>query len=226
MGFKMLHFTKENPIKLMIVDDHEIFRVGVSKLLSIDKTIQVVAEASNGLEAISEAEIHKPDVIFLDIFMPKMDGITALPRLREVSPDSLIIMLTAFEDFGHIEMALSAGADGYLTKGISAQILQEAITKVLDGERVFSKSIVKLLSDRKIYFDGSDESNIGITKKEELVLKLIAEGLANKEISDRLNLSIRTVESHRYNLLKKLNLKTASQLVRFAVINSKYIEID
>ena len=205
----MLHFTKENPIKLMIVDDHEIFRVGVSKLLSIDKTIQIVAEASNGLEAISKCEIHKPDVIFLDIFMPKMDGITAIPRIRDVSPDSRIIMLTAFEDFGHIEMALSAGADGYLTKGVSSVILQEAVAKVLMGERVYSKSIIKLLSDRKIYFDDSEESNISITQKEQLVLKLIAEGLTSKEISDRLNLSIRTVESHRYNLLKKLNLKTA-----------------
>lgn len=221
----MANYSMENPIKLMVVDDHEIFRVGVSKLLSIDKTIQIVAEASNGLEAISEAEIHQPDVIFLDIFMPKMDGVTAIPRIREKSPDSRIIMLTAFEDFGHIEMALSAGADGYLTKGVSSVILQEAVEKVLNGERVFSKSIVKLLTDRKIYFDDSEDANVSITKKEELVLKLIAEGLTNKEISDRLNLSIRTVESHRYNLLKKLNLKTASQLVRFAIINSNYFEI-
>lgn len=217
-------YSESNPIKVVVVDDHEIFRFGVRKLLSTIRIVDVVGEGANGVEAIELAEKYKPDVFFLDIFMPKMTGIEAIPEIRKISPESYIIMLTAFEDFLHIEKALTAGADGYLTKGVSPQILQEAVTKVVEGERVFSKSIVKLLSDRRMTYDETNDHNVSITKREEEILKLIAQGLTNNEISERLNLSVRTIESHRYNLIKKLNLKSASQLVKFAVMNSSYIK--
>jgi len=217
-------YSETNPIKLVIVDDHEIFRFGVRKLLSTIRIVEIVGEGSNGLEAIELAERFRPDVIFLDIFMPKMNGIEAIPEIRKISPESYIVMLTAFEDFLHIERALTAGADGYLTKGISPEILQEAILKVVEGERVFSKSIIKLLSERRVSYDESNDLNVSITKREEEILKLIAQGLTNNEISEKLGLSVRTVESHRYNLIKKLNLKNASQLVKFAVMNTNYIK--
>ncbi len=217
-------YSESNPIKLLIVDDHEIFRFGVRKLLSNIRILEVIAEGSNGMEAIELAERYQPDVIFLDIFMPKKTGIEAIPEIRKVSPDSYVIMLTAFEDFLHLEKALTAGADGYLTKGISPQILQEAVTKVLEGERVFSKSIIKLLSERRMSYDETNDLNVSVTKREEEILKFIAQGLTNNEISDKLGLSIRTVESHRYNLIKKLNLRNASQLVKFAVMNTNYIK--
>lgn len=217
-------YSESNPIRLAVVDDHEIFRFGVRKLLSTIRILEIVAEGINGQEAIEIAEKYHPDVFFLDIFMPKMTGIEAIPEIRRVSPDSYIIMLTAFEDFLHIEKALTAGADGYLTKGISPQILQEAVFKVVEGERVFSKSIVKLLSERKMNYDETNDLNVSITKREEEILKLIAQGLTNSEISNKLGLSIRTVESHRYNLIKKLNLRNASQLVKFAVMNTNYIK--
>jgi len=217
-------YSETNPIKLVIVDDHEIFRFGVRKVLSTIRIVEIVGEGSNGLEAIELAERFRPDVIFLDIFMPKMNGIEAIPEIRKISPESYIVMLTAFEDFLHIERALTAGADGYLTKGISPEILQEAILKVVEGERVFSKSIIKLLSEHRVSYDESNDLNVSITKREEEILKLIAQGLTNNEISEKLGLSVRTVESHRYNLIKKLNLKNASQLVKFAVMNTNYIK--
>lgn len=217
-------YSESNPIKLAIVDDHEIFRFGVRKLLNTIRFIEIIAEGSNGNEAIDIAERYHPDVLFLDIFMPKMTGIEAIPEIRKVSPESYIIMLTAFEDFLHLEKALTAGADGYLTKGISPQILQEAVVKVVEGERVFSKSIVKLLSERRMTYDETNDLNVSITKREEEILQLIAQGLTNSEISDKLGLSVRTVESHRYNLIKKLNLRNASQLVKFAVMNTNYIK--
>lgn len=217
-------YSESNPIRLAIVDDHEIFRFGVRKLLSSIRILEVVGEGCNGNDAIEIAEKFHPDVFFLDIFMPKMTGIDAIPEMRKVSPQSYIIMLTAFEDFLHLEKALTAGADGYLTKGISPQILQEAVIKVVEGERVFSKSIVKLLSERRMTYDETNDLNVSVTKREEEILKLIAQGLTNSEISDKLGLSIRTVESHRYNLIKKLNLRNASQLVKFAVMNTNYIK--
>ncbi len=217
-------YSESNPIRLAIVDDHEIFRFGVRKLLSSIRILEVVGEGCNGNDAIEIAEKFHPDVFFLDIFMPKMTGIDAIPEIRKVSPQSYIIMLTAFEDFLHLEKALTAGADGYLTKGISPQILQEAVIKVVEGERVFSKSIVKLLSERRMTYDETNDLNVSVTKREEEILKLIAQGLTNSEISDKLGLSIRTVESHRYNLIKKLNLRNASQLVKFAVMNTNYIK--
>lgn len=217
-------YSESNPIKVVIVDDHEIFRFGVKKLLSTIRIIEIVGEGANGIEAIEQAKIHQPDVVFLDIFMPKMNGIEAIPEIRRVSPQTFILMLTAFEDFLHLEKALTAGADGYLTKGISPQILQEAVQKVLEGERVFSKSIMKILSERRMTYDETNDLNVSITKREEEILKYIALGLTNNEISEKLNLSVRTVESHRYNLIKKLNLKNASQLVKFAVMNSDYIK--
>ena len=217
-------YSETNPIRLVIVDDHEIFRYGVRKLLSTIRIVEILGEGSNGEEAIQLAERYRPDVIFLDIFMPKMNGIEAIPEIRKISPETFIVILTAFEDFLHIERALTAGADGYLTKGISPEILQEAIIKVVEGERVFSKSIVKLLSERKVSYDETNDLNVSITKREEEILRLIAQGLTNNEISEQLGLSVRTVESHRYNLIKKLNLKNASQLVKFAVMNTNYIK--
>lgn len=216
-------YSESNPIKLAVVDDHEIFRFGVRKLLASIRILEIVGEGCNGNDAIEIAEKFHPDVFFLDIFMPKKTGIEAIPEIRKVSPQSYIIMLTAFEDFLHLEKALTAGADGYLTKGISPQILQEAVIKVVEGERVFSKSIVKLLSERRMTYDETNDLNVSITKREEEILKLIAQGLTNSEISNKLGLSIRTVESHRYNLIKKLNLRNASQLVKFAVMNTNYI---
>ncbi len=216
----MILFNEANPIKIVIADDHEIVRVGMKKLLSFTKILQILDEASNGIELIEKCKIHQPNVAIVDIFMPKMTGIEAIPKIRKESPDTFIIMLTAFEDLHHVELALSVGADGYLTKGVSSNIIQEAVLKVVNGERVFSKSIMKLIRDQRMTYDQTNDENVALTKRENEILKLVAEGKSNKQIAEELQLSVRTVETHRHNLIKKLGIKNASQLVKFAVLNS------
>lgn len=216
----MILFNEENPIKIVIADDHEIVRVGMKKLLSFSKILNIIDEAADGLELIEKCKLHQPNVAIVDIFMPKMTGIEAIPKIRKESPDTFIIMLTAFEDLHHVELALSVGADGYLSKGVSSNIIQDAVLKVVNGERVFSKSIMKLIRDQRMTYDQTNEDNVSLTKRENEILKLVAEGKSNKQLAEELKVSIRTVETHRHNLIKKLGIKNASQLVRFAILNN------
>jgi DNA-binding NarL/FixJ family response regulator len=214
-------FNEDNPLKLVLADDHEIVRTGIKRLLSIDKTIKIVGEATNGLEAVKLIQELKPEVALLDILMPQMTGIEAVEKVKNESPNTFVVILTAFEDSKHLELALKAGADGYLTKDISSKDLTNSIHKVIEGERVFSKSILLLLQNSYVTKTSLDEPPVTITKREQDVLNLIAEGKTSHEIADILNLSIRTVESHRYNLMQKLNLKSAAQLIKYAIVNKK-----
>lgn len=212
-------FDVNNPITAIIADDHEVVRAGIRRLLSIDKTIQILGDGGNGEEAIQLVEYHRPIIALLDILMPKMTGIEAIPYMRKVSPVTLIVMLTAFEDAEHLEMALIAGADGYLTKDIGAKDLVDSIKLVTQGERVFSKSILQILQNKVIPRNTTPASSnrVTITKREQDVLNLVADGLTSNEIADKLGLSTRTVESHRYNIMQKLGIKSAAGLVKFAV---------
>lgn len=215
-------FDVNNLITAIIADDHEVVRAGIRRLLSIDKTIQILGDGGNGEEAIQLVEYHRPIIALLDILMPKMTGIEAIPYIKKVSPVTLIVMLTAFEDAEHLEMALSAGADGYLTKDIGAKDLVDSIKLVTQGERVFSKSILQILQNKVIPRNTTPASSnrVTITKREQDVLNLVAEGLTSNEIADKLGLSTRTVESHRYNIMQKLGIKSAAGLVKFAVSKS------
>ncbi len=215
-------FDVNNPITVIIADDHEVVRAGIRRLLSIDKTIQILGDGSNGEEAIKLVEYHKPIVAIMDILMPKMTGIEAIPAIKKASPVTLIVMLTAFEDAEHLEQALSAGADGYLTKDIGAKDLVDSIKLVTQGERVFSKSILHTLQNKVIprSAPSSSANRITITRREQDVLNLVAEGLTSNEIAEKLGLSTRTVESHRYNIMQKLGIKSAASLVKFAVSKS------
>jgi two-component system nitrate/nitrite response regulator NarL len=212
-------FDVNNPITAIIADDHEVVRAGIRRLLSIDKTIQILGDGGNGEEAIQLVEYHRPIIALLDILMPKMTGIEAIPYIKKVSPVTLIVMLTAFEDAEHLEMALSAGADGYLTKDIGAKDLVDSIKLVTQGERVFSKSILQILQNKVIPRNTTPASSnrVTITKREQDVLNLVADGNTSNEIADKLGLSTRTVESHRYNIMQKLGIKSAAGLVKFAV---------
>jgi len=210
-------FDVNNPITAIIADDHEVVRAGIRRLLSIDKSIQILGDGSNGEEAIKLVEYHKPIVALMDILMPKMTGIEAIPEIKKASPHTLIVMLTAFEDAEHLELALSAGADGYLTKDIGAKDLVDSIKLVTQGERVFSKSILHILQNKLLPRPSSSSNRVTITRREQEVLNLVAEGLTSNEIADKLGLSTRTVESHRYNIMQKLGIKSAAGLVKFAV---------
>ncbi len=212
-------FTPENPITLVIADDHEIVRAGIKRLLMLEKSMKIIDEAGNGKDAIELVSYHKPMVALLDILMPYLNGIDAVPLIKKLAPDTMVVMLTAFEDSIHLDKALSAGADGYLSKDIAAKDLIDAIQKVALGERVFSKSILSLMQKK---FSGvmGDPEPISITKREQEVLNLIAQGKTSAEIAEELFLSVRTIETHRYNLMQKLQCNNIAGLVRYAVLKS------
>lgn len=212
-----MSYNDQNPIKLLVADDHEVVRIGLRRLLSNDKSLQIMDEAPNGNILIELAEYHKPDVILSDIMMPEMDGIRSTEIIKSRFPEIFILMLTAYEDSFHLDRALNAGADGYLSKDIGAKELIEAIHSITKGERVFSKSIIRLMQKKSISEVDMDASPVSITKREQEILNLIAMGKTSAEVADTLFLSVRTVESHRYNLMQKLGLKNAAGLIRYAV---------
>lgn len=208
-------------IKVIIADDHEIVRVGLRRILSIDKRIQLVAEASDGEEAILLVKEYAPHVILLDISMPKIDGIETAKYIKNYFPDTIVLILTAFDSFRFIERALEAGADGYLSKDISPQLLVEAIYKALQGERVFSRSILNALERPSAPYRNEETNlNVVITKREQEILNYVALGKTSQEIADILKISLRTVQTHRSNIMQKLGIKTASALIRFAITRS------
>ncbi len=209
-------------IEIILADDHEVVRAGLRRLLAIDKTIKVLDEAGNGEDAFKLVEYHKPHVALLDIMMPRMDGIDATRKIKLGFPETLVVMLTAFEDFNHIEKALSAGADGYLSKDISAKDLVNAIHDVNHGQRVFSKSVLRLLQ-RKFRTGDSDEEyeTVTISKREQEILNQVALGKTSKEIAEFLSISDRTVQSHRANIMEKLGIKNTAGLVRYAIFHSE-----
>ena len=210
----------ERDITLIIADDHELVRSGIKRILTYEKQIKILGEASNGEEAVSLVKYHNPNVALLDIFMPKMNGIQATEIIKKECPDTFVVMLTAFEDSQHLEQALAAGADGYLVKDIGAKDLIAAILKVNEGERVFSKSIVQIM-EQKYLPSISDNTSISISKREQEILNMVALGKTSKEIADKYNLSVRTVQSHRSNIMQKLGLKSAGSLIRYAVFHKQ-----
>ncbi len=215
----MIDSLSNRKIKIVIADDHEVIRAGLRRLLSVDKSILILDEAPNGLKAIELVKYHKPDIALLDILMPQMDGIEATKIIKTTCPDVLVVILTAFEDAEHLEKALEAEADGYLTKDIGTKELIAALHDVFLGERVFSKSIVNLLQSTYGYNDTSSIAHISISKREQEILNYVALGKTSLEISQILNISHRIVQSHRSNIMQKLRIKTAGELIRYAVIN-------
>lgn len=211
-------------IKIILADDHEVVRVGIKRLLSIDKDLRVIDEASNGQEVVDLVKYHMPDIVLLDIMMPIMNGISATEIIKRDYKGVFVILLTAFEDLKHIEQALSAGANAYLSKDISARDLCDSVHRVIQGERVLSKSILNTLQKKYSADNNENENNVIITKREQEILDLVAMGKTSNEIADTLNISVRTVESHRYNLMQKLGAKNTAAMVRFAVMNKNFLK--
>ncbi len=208
-------------IKIVLADDHEVVRAGLKRMLEIDKTLKVVGEANNGEDALSVIEYHKPEVAILDIMMPRMNGIEAALKTKEISPDTFVVMLTAFEDLLHIEQALDAGADGYLTKDVGARELIDSVKKVVKGDRVFTKSVLNLLEKRYASVSADDKESISITPREQEIINLVAQGLTSPEIAEKLNISVRTAQTHRFNVMKKLGVRNAVELTRYALTKKK-----
>lgn len=212
-------------IKVLLVDDHQIIRDGIRSLLSYAEGIEVVGECSDGLEAISCAVSDKPDVILMDINMPKINGIDATKKIITNNPDSKILVLTVHDELAYISKMLHAGSLGYVLKTTNKAELITAIKSVSKGEKYFSTEVTETMLSRFIdsHKSDSDAEEKELTIREIEVLVLISTELTNAEIGEKLFISTRTVDAHRRSLLSKLGARNTAGLVAYAIKN-KFLE--
>jgi DNA-binding NarL/FixJ family response regulator len=207
--------------KAVIAEDHKILREGLKALFKDDKRIEIVGEAGDGMEAIRIVEKHQPDLLLLDLSMPKMGGISVLKDVKSRFPETKVLVLTIHESEDYILEGFQAGANGYCLKDAGRAELLTAIERVLEGKAYISPGIAgKVLEGylddhRKVMKSRSSWDTI--TQREKEVLKLVGEGYMNKEIADYLCISVKTVEKHRSNIMQKLDLHTASALTAVAI---------
>ena len=209
-----------SPIRILLADDHTVMRRGLRFLLESQPEFTVVAEASDGRQAVQQAEATHPDVAVLDIAMPNLSGIEAAQRINAQMPNIAIIVLSMHSDEGYVLRALKAGARGYLLKDAAEGDLIEAIKAVSQGKTFFSTEISKMLVEdyiREIRTRGVEDSYELLTSREREILQLLVEGNSNKDIAAHLNVSPHTVETHRRNLQDKLNLHSFAELILYAV---------
>jgi DNA-binding NarL/FixJ family response regulator len=213
-------------IRLLIVDDHAILREGLRALLEREADMQVVGEAEDGRVAVELARQLKPDVVLMDIAMPLLNGIEATRQIKCLDYPIEVLVLSMYDDESYIRQSLSAGAIGYILKDAIARELIDAIRAVSRGEAVLSSAITRLVIEDYLRFgDIRPATNEDcLTPREREVLQLIAEGYTNKQISEILSLSIKTVQVHRTNMMKKLDLHDRGELIKYA-IQKKIIEI-
>jgi DNA-binding NarL/FixJ family response regulator len=206
------------PIKLLIVDDQSLFREGLRTLLSIQPEFEVVAEASNGEEALRLAVQHQPAVILMDLRMPVLDGVTATRRLKASLPDCRVIVLTTFDDDEYVFDGLRAGAVGYLLKDVSSEKLFEAIRAAANGEYFLLPSITaKVMAEfarlaRPVVVN-SEQMSAHLSSREIEILALVASGASNKEVAENLVIAEGTVKNHMTNILGKMGVKDRMQAV-------------
>lgn len=208
------------PIRILLADDHTVMRRGIRLLLESQAEFSVVAEASDGRQAVQQAEETQPDVAVVDIAMPNLSGIEAAQRIVTALPNTAIVILSMHSDEGYVLRALKAGAKGYLLKDSAEGDLIEAIKAVHQGKTFFSPEISKMLVEdyvREIRTRGAEDSYDLLTPREREILQLLAERKSNKEIALALNLSPYTIETHRRNLQEKLNLHSLAELILYAV---------
>jgi two-component system, NarL family, response regulator NreC len=207
-------------IRIVLADDHVVMRNGLKLLLERQPNFAVAGEAVNGREAVEICEKLKPDVLVLDIAMPNLNGIEAARQISAKLPHTAIVILSMHSDESYVLRALKAGARAYLLKDSAEADLINAIRAVSEGKAFFSPAISKMLVDdymRRLEQRGVEDSYELLTTREREILQLLAEGKSNKEVAAMLNLSLYTVETHRGNILQKLNLHSVPELILYAV---------
>jgi two-component system NarL family response regulator len=212
--------TGGEPIRVVVVDDQELFRRGLTMLLAVEEDIDVVGEAGDGVAATELAATTVPDVILMDVRMPKRSGIEACLSIKEAAPTARIIMLTVSDEEADLYDAVKNGASGYLLKDSSIDEVAQAIRVVADGQSLISPSMAIKLLDEFKQMSRSDRQQVPsprLTDRELEVLKLVAQGLNNREIAKRLFISENTVKNHVRNILEKLQLHSRMEAVMYAV---------
>ena len=208
------------PIRVIVVDDQELFRRGLTMLLGVEDDIEVIGEAGDGIAATELAMSAAPDVILMDVRMPKRSGIEACLAIKEIAPTARIIMLTVSDEEADLYDAVKNGASGYLLKDSSIDEVAQAVRVVADGQSLISPSMAIKLLDEFKQMSRSDRQQVPtprLTERELEVLKLVAQGLNNREIAKRLFISENTVKNHVRNILEKLQLHSRMEAVMYAV---------
>ncbi len=209
-------------LRIILADDHHLFRDGIKSLLMDEESIEIVGEVSNGEELIELLTKASAELIISDISMPKMNGIEACRIVKQDFPDIKFLILSMHNNEEFIKEAISVGANGYLPKDICREELLKGIFAIKNGQDYFSEEVSKTIMQSFIYKvkHEDDKKEECLTKREIEILKYVSEGYINKEIADLLNISIRTVDSHKNNIMNKLKLKSSIDMVKYAIKNN------
>ena len=206
--------------KVMITDDHSLIREGIRQLLEFDGSIEVIAEASNGVECLEKLEVLSPDVLLLDINMPEMNGIDVLKKLKETESDVKVLILTVHNELEYLLKAIDIGVDGYILKDSESSELKKAIDIICKGENYIQPSLIPALNNQLANRDIDKDKIDLLTSREYEVLIQVANGMSNKEIATNLNISERTVKNHISNIFKKIDVSDRTQAAVFAIKNN------
>lgn len=207
------------PVNIIIIDDHSLVREGIKQLLELDGDIKVIGEAGNGEEGIELIQTTNPDVVLLDINMPTMNGLQMLQKMKEYKLEVKVLILTIHNEIEYLAKAVEIGVNGYVLKDSDSEILKKAIFTVHEGETYIQPNLAPLLNE-KISFQEENVAINDLTKREVEVLKLLAEGLFNKEIAYKLSISEKTVKNHVSNIFRKIEVFDRTQAAVFAIKNS------
>ncbi len=216
-------------IRIFLVDDHQLVRDGIKALLMSAENLTILGEAASGKECFEKIAIDPPDILILDISLPDTSGIEITRRVTVEYPSTRVLILSMYTNEDFIFNSVKAGARGYLPKNTSREELLTAIQTIYQGEEFFADSISRIMLRSYVRKAKEDDSMpqrgpVPLTTREIEILKLFAEGFINKEISDKLDISIRTVETHKNHIMKKLELKSTVELIKYAIRN-KIVEI-
>jgi DNA-binding NarL/FixJ family response regulator len=203
-------------VSIVLADDHVLVRKGIHAMLESEQDINVVGEAGNGLEALSAARALHPDILLLDIRMPEMNGLEAALKLKDYSPNTKAVILSMHDSEEYVLEALRAGAYGYLLKDTDKSEFIKALKQIHAGSKYFSGSVSNVLANRLLTGSSAPavkEDPYHLTRKEKEILRMIIDGKQNKEIADSMNKSVRTIETHRFNMMKKLGVNNAVDMI-------------
>lgn len=216
-------------IGVFLVDDHEIFRNGLKQLINSEADMEVSGEASSGEDALQQLATAQPDVIIMDIRMPGMNGLETSIRLLEKNPGGRILFFSLFDEPDYVAAALEMGASGYILKDTSNKIFLSAIRTIHQGKYYFigevSDILVKKYLDAKQTPGNGATSEISLSRREEQIMRMISQGRNNKDIAESLNISIRTIEAHRMNILRKFQVNSIEEAVEYCKVNGLLKEV-
>ena len=216
-------------IRIFLVDDHQLVRDGIKALLMSSENLTILGEAASGKECFEKIAVEPPDILILDISLPDTSGIDITKRVSVEYPETRVLILSMYTNEDFIFNSVKAGARGYLPKNTSREELLTAIQTIYQGEEFFADSISRIMLRSYVRKAKEDDTMpqrgpVPLTTREIEILKLFAEGFINKEISDKLDISIRTVETHKNHIMKKLELKSTVELIKYAIRN-KIVEV-